>query len=103
MNLDSIKNMEKNDFLNMVGLETRRNSVDYLVPVLAIFGVGVLVGTGIGLLVAPKPGRELREDIAKGIQQAPDALARLPQRATDAMHRVQDQVAARLPDGKITS
>lgn len=100
MNLDNIKNLEKNDFLNMLGLETRRNTVDYLVPALALFGVGVVVGTGIGLLVAPRPGRELREDIAQRLQQAPEAMARLPQRANEAMHRVSEQVAERFHDGK---
>ncbi len=100
MTLDSVKNLDKDQFLNMLGLETKRNTVDYLVPALALFGVGVLVGTGIGLLVAPKPGKELREDIAHRLQQAPEAMARLPQRASDAMHRVSEQVAGQVHDGK---
>ena len=100
MNMDNIRNMDKDDLLNVFGLETRRNTVDYLVPALALFGVGVLVGTGIGLLVAPRPGKELRGDIAKGLQQAPEAMARLPQRASDAMHRVSDQLTERMSDGK---
>lgn len=100
MTLDNVKNLDKDHFLNMLGLETKRNTVDYLVPALALFGVGVLVGTGIGLLVAPKPGKELREDIAQRLQQAPEAMARLPQRANDAMHRVSDQIAEKMQDGK---
>ena len=100
MTLDKIKSLDKDDFLNALGLETKRNAVDYLVPALALFGVGVIVGTGIGLLVAPRPGRELREDIVHRIQQAPEAMARLPQRASDAMHRVSEQVAEKLQDGK---
>lgn len=100
MNVDKLKSLDREDFLNILGLESRRNTVDYLVPALALFGVGVLVGTGVGLLVAPRPGRELREDLAHRLQQAPDAIAKLPQRANDAMHRVTDQLAERLPDGK---
>lgn len=91
MNLDAMKHLEKDDFLNLLGLETRRNAVDYLVPALALFGVGVVVGTGIGLLVAPRPGRELREDLAHRLHNAPDALSRLPARANEVMHRVADQ------------
>lgn len=100
MNIDNLKNLDKDDFLNMLGLETKRNPIDYLVPALALFGVGVIVGTGVGLLVAPRPGRELRGDIAQRLQQAPEAMSRLPQRANEAMHRVSDQIAEKLSDGK---
>lgn len=100
MNVDQIKNLDKNDFLNMLGLETRRTAADYMVPALALFGLGVVVGTGVGLLVAPRPGRELRDDLAQRLQNAPDAMARLPQRANDAMHRVSDQIAEKMQDGK---
>lgn len=101
MNIDQMKNLDKNDFLNMIGLETRRSNADYLVPALALFGLGVVVGTGVGLLVAPRPGRELREDLAHRLQNAPEALSRLPQRANDAMHRVSDQISEKMHhDGK---
>lgn len=103
MTLENMKNLGKDDFLNMLGLETRRNAVDYMVPALALFGVGVVVGTGIGLLVAPRPGRELRQDIAQRIQQAPEAIGRLPQQANEAMHRVSDRINEKLHDGKPNS
>lgn len=100
MTLDKVKSLEKDDFLNLLGLETKRTNVDYLYPALALFGVGVLIGTGIGLLVAPKSGRELRQDIAHRIQQAPDAMSRLPQKANDAFHRASEQLADKLYEGK---
>ena len=88
MNINQIKNLDRNDFLNMLGVETRRPTMDYVVPALAVFGFGVVVGAGVGLLVAPRPGRELREDLSRSLHRAPDAIAQLPQRATDAIHRV---------------
>lgn len=100
MNIDNLKNLDKNDFLNMIGLESKRSPVDYMVPALALFGVGVLVGTGIGLLVAPRSGRELRQDLAHRIQHAPEAISHLPQRANDAMHRVSDGIAEKMHPGK---
>lgn len=103
MTLDKIKSLDKDDLLNMLGLETRRNTMDYLVPALALFGVGIVVGAGIGLLVAPRPGRELRDDLAQRIQNAPEAISRLPQRASEAMHRVSDQLAQDAHDGKAVS
>jgi len=33
--------------------------------VLGVFGVGVFLGAGLALLFAPKPGQELRHDIAE--------------------------------------
>ena len=61
--MKALRNMDKDDLLNMVGLETRRSTADTLVPTLTAFSVGVLVGVGVGLLLAPKPGVELREDL----------------------------------------
>jgi hypothetical protein len=87
MTFDKLKNMDKDDFLNMLGLETQRSTVDYLIPALALFGVGLLVGTGVGLLVAPRPGRELRADLGRRLQEAPEALGRIPQRASAALRR----------------
>ncbi len=100
MTLDKMKNLDKDDLLNMLGLETRRTAADYMVPALALFGLGVVVGTGVGLLVAPRPGRELREDIAQRLQNAPEAMSRLPQRANEAMHRASEQIAEKFHDGK---
>lgn len=100
MTMDNVKSLQKDDFLNLLGLETKRTNVDYLYPALAIFGAGVLIGTGIGLLVAPKSGRQLREDIAHRLQQAPDAISKLPQKANDAFHRASEQLADKVSDSK---
>ncbi|MEL6344980.1 MAG: YtxH domain-containing protein [Myxococcota bacterium] len=46
-----------------------------LLPALAIFGAGLIVGAGLGLLLAPKAGSELRNDIA---DRANDLSQHLP-------------------------
>jgi hypothetical protein len=61
--LKALRNMDKDDVLNLVGLESKRTAADAVVPTLTAFSVGVLVGVGIGLLLAPKPGSELRDDL----------------------------------------
>jgi hypothetical protein len=63
-----LKNLDKDDLLEYVGLQTRKGAVDFLVPTLAAFGVGVLVGAGVGLLLAPKSGAALRDDLRQRIQ-----------------------------------
>ncbi|HSP81534.1 MAG TPA: YtxH domain-containing protein [Myxococcaceae bacterium] len=55
--------MDKDDLLHMIGLERRKEATDWLLPTLGAFSVGMLVGAGIGLLLAPKPGAELRSDL----------------------------------------
>lgn len=58
-----LSRLEKDDILKLFGVEERRTTVDHLMPALGLFSVGLLVGAGIGLLLAPKPGRELRSDL----------------------------------------
>ncbi len=72
-NLKRLADLDKDDVLDLIGLEERRTSADKLVPALALFGAGVLVGVGLGLMLAPKAGRELREDVRErlGKGQAP--------------------------------
>jgi len=38
-----------------------------LVPGLALLGVGVVVGAGVGILLAPRPGRETREALRDAV------------------------------------
>ena len=50
----------KRDILNALGMETESN---FWTVALAGFGVGCLVGAAVAIMVAPKSGRELRNNI----------------------------------------
>jgi hypothetical protein len=100
MNFDQIKSLDKDDLLNLLGLETRRTTTDFIFPVVAIFGVGLLVGAGVGMLIAPRPGKELRADLAGRLQRAPEAIANIPDQANEAIRRVSDKVADRAQDNR---
>ena len=63
MNLKHLKQLDRDDFLNLLGLESKSSTAGWMAGTLGTFGVGLLVGAGIGLILAPKPGRELRGDI----------------------------------------
>jgi hypothetical protein len=74
IDIKKLRDLDKDDLLNLIGLQTKRTTVDWILPTLGIFGVGVLVGAGIGMLLAPKPGRELREDLRNRLQAAADDI-----------------------------
>lgn len=93
MTIDQIKALGKDDLLNLLGLETKRSNGDFILPALAVFGVGALVGVGVGMLLAPRTGKDLRQDISHRLHNAPDVIAALPHKASVAMHRASDQVS----------
>ncbi|HZA50915.1 MAG TPA: YtxH domain-containing protein [Myxococcaceae bacterium] len=69
-----ISGLEKDDILKLFGVEERRSTLDHLMPALGLFSVGLLVGAGIGLLLAPKAGRELREDLRSRIGSGRESI-----------------------------
>lgn len=75
MNLKDIRSLDRDDVLKMVGLESRRTAADYLLPALGLFGAGIIVGAGLGLLFAPKPGREIRGELNERVQEMREKAA----------------------------
>lgn len=73
--LGKLTDWDKDDLLDLVGLETRRTTTDALVPALTAFSIGVLVGVGVGLLIAPKAGNELRSDLKNRLGGGNDQLS----------------------------
>lgn len=55
--------------LSAIGLQPRRTATDYILPALGLVGFGVLVGIGLGLILAPKAGVELRADIGRRVRR----------------------------------
>jgi len=63
MKLQDIRDMDKDDFLGILGLQTRQSFTNHLLGALGPFGIGLLVGAGVALLLTPKSGSELRHDL----------------------------------------
>ena len=68
-----LKRLDRDDLLELVGLQ-RSSSNDWVAPALTALGVGLLVGAGLGLLLAPKAGSELRNDLRDKLRSAQDSL-----------------------------
>lgn len=73
LRLKDLKKLDRDDLLDLVGLQ-RSGSNDWIAPALTALGVGLLVGAGLGLLLAPKPGSELRNDLKDRLRNAQEAL-----------------------------
>jgi len=73
---DAMSETSKGRVLDALGLESKPATTDFILPALGIFGAGLIVGAIVGLMVAPKPGEELRQDIRT--------------KAGDLSHKIQD-------------
>ncbi len=60
---DLMKSFGRDQILEALGIE-RHNPYAMVGQAIGVFGVGILVGTALGLVFAPKAGGELRNDLA---------------------------------------
>jgi hypothetical protein len=75
----------KEDIASAVGLEARSSTTGDMLTAFAIFGTGMILGTGLALLFAPKAGHEMRRDIAEKVGDIREHLrAQAPQPAVPA-------------------
>jgi hypothetical protein len=62
--------LDKDRLLALVGLPTQRPASKRVAQTIGTFSVGLLVGAGLGILLAPKAGRGLRHDLRGRLRQA---------------------------------
>jgi hypothetical protein len=72
MNLKALNNLDldKDQLLETMGLESKRSTGSWLFGTLTAFGIGMLVGAGVGLMMARKSGSGLREDLRDRLRSA---------------------------------
>lgn len=62
-----LKNLDREDLLHRMGLEEHTPTSDFLGG-LGLFALGLLVGAGLGMMFAPKPGAEMRSQLSDTIR-----------------------------------
>lgn len=87
VNLNTLKKMDKDDLLHLIGLETRRDTAEQILPVIGVFAAGLLVGAGLGLLLAPKPGNQLRDDLRQRLASGQEYLTNAINRGDTAQQQ----------------
>jgi len=89
-----LRGLQLTDALGWIGLERRRGPLGSL----ALFGAGVAVGTGVGMLFAPKSGAETRRFLFGGLEQgakeieekAENLAGKAKDTVVKAEHKVED-------------
>ena len=62
----AISNISREDILDALGIE---RSGSWFGPAAAAFGIGLVVGAAAALLLAPKSGEELRQDLSQKMRE----------------------------------
>ncbi|MFL5263366.1 MAG: YtxH domain-containing protein [Anaeromyxobacteraceae bacterium] len=62
-----LRKFDREDLLNRIGLAEHDPASDFFSG-LGLFAVGILVGAGLGILFAPRPGAELRTQVTERIK-----------------------------------
>ena len=72
--LKYLQDIDKDDVLDALGLEERTSPWTTALGTIGIFALGCLVGAGIGLAFAPKPGNELRNELGDKVRRKAQEL-----------------------------
>jgi hypothetical protein len=75
MKLSDLSDLSKDDILSALGLMTKASPSDRVLGAAGLFGLGLLVGAGVALLLAPKSGQGLREDLGERLRRARNGAA----------------------------
>ena len=84
MKMNDLRDLSKDDVLSALGLTSKPSTSDRLLGALTIFGVGLLVGAGAALLLAPKSGEALRADLGERFRNLRPEETESPDAATSS-------------------
>lgn len=94
--------MNRDDILASMGLQRRRSAAGYVFTGLGMFGVGILTGAGLGLLFAPRTGREMRRELGTRMNdlgtKVGDATRQVTNKIKQKVSRAKDDVTASLDE-----
>ena len=72
MKVGDISELTKEDVLRKLGLTALPTVTERLLGWAGAFGVGLLAGTGVMLLLAPKAGQEMRQHLGRRLRNLRD-------------------------------
>jgi YtxH-like protein len=72
MDIKDIKNLDKEQLLELLGLQETDSTMTTVFRALGLIGIGALVGATVMLFLAPQTGRDMRETVAKRVKNTTD-------------------------------
>jgi len=75
MKLRDLTDFDREDILGALGLQSKTSTTSWVFGSLGLFGLGIVVGAGVALILAPKPGVELRRDLEGRIRNVRDRVS----------------------------
>jgi hypothetical protein len=91
--------MTRDEVLGTLGLQARRSAATYILPAIGMFGVGILTGAGLGLLFAPRTGREMRREIGTRMSDVTNKIKQKVRKTTNEMSQTMDEARDSLYGG----
>lgn len=73
MNMKDLKNLDKKDILQMLGVDVP-SATSTVLWTTGLVAIGAVVGAAAALLLAPKTGRELRETFGRRAKETADQI-----------------------------
>ncbi|HKU40372.1 MAG TPA: YtxH domain-containing protein [Polyangiales bacterium] len=86
----TMRDLSTDDILSALGLQRTRTPFDAAMPTTLAFIAGAAAGAGIALLLAPKSGREIRQDLS-------DRASELTKRIGAKASEIQEDARTALP------
>jgi hypothetical protein len=102
----AMRDFSTDDILSALGLERRRTAYDVALPTTLAFVAGAAAGAGIALLLAPKTGREMRQEISTRAgelrQDLSNRAAEFTRSLSSSASELADEARAALPSSQLS-
>ena len=73
----ALRDIDGDDVLDRIGLERRRGLLEKTLTTIGIFGAGMVIGAGVGLLVSPVAPEDVRKKIGEGVRTVKNEINEL--------------------------
>jgi hypothetical protein len=93
----AMQDFSTDDILSALGLQRQRTMYDAALPTTLAFVAGAAAGAGIALLLAPKSGREMRQDISNKATELTNKATELTKSLTSTANELAEDARSALP------
>jgi len=92
--MQTMRDFDSNDLLAALGLERKSSTFDALMRATGLVAAGMLLGTGLALLFAPRSGREIRKQLR---ESATNMSERVGAKANELITSARESLPLELP------